>query len=145
MTWLRVIWPVFCVKNTCPTHQPVIKNCCIKVNFKESFNVLQLTLINCWDNYIWACVFFLLQPPPHSRSFIENNSTKSINRSSRKAWLLITIFAIHSTFLLPSFFGGKRKGEKITKVVVKSHAFLLDPINQLMGVYIPLRRAMART
>jgi len=35
-------------------------------------------------------------------------------------------FAIHSSFLLPSFLGGKRKGKRITKVVVKSHAFLLD-------------------
>ena len=43
--------------------------------------------------------------------------------SSRKAWLKITIFVLHSPFLLPSFLGGKRKGKKITKVVVKSHAF----------------------
>ena len=46
-------------------------------------------------------------------------------RSSRKARLFITIFAIHSFFLLPSFFRGE-KGKRITKVVVKSHAFLLD-------------------
>ena len=32
--------------------------------------------------------------------------------SSRKAWLKITIFAVSSHFLLPSFFRGKRKGEK---------------------------------
>ena len=32
-----------------------------------------------------------------------------IKGSSRKAWLLITTFAIHSPFLLPSFL---RKGEK---------------------------------
>ena len=32
--------------------------------------------------------------------------------SSRKAWLKITMFAIHSPFLLPSFLRGKRKGEK---------------------------------
>ena len=30
---------------------------------------------------------------------------------SRKAWLKITIFAIHSPFLLPSFFRRERKGE----------------------------------
>ena len=43
----------------------------------------------------------------------------SISWSCRKAWLLITIFAIHS----PSLFWG---GERITKAVVKNHAFLLD-------------------
>ena len=32
-------------------------------------------------------------------------------RSSRKAWLFITIFAIHSPFL-PLFLGGKRKGKE---------------------------------
>ena len=32
--------------------------------------------------------------------------------SSWKAWLLILIFFIHSPFLLPSFFRGKRKGEE---------------------------------
>ena len=38
------------------------------------------------------------------------------------------IFALHSPFLLPSFLKReeKRAGKKITKVVVKSHAFLLD-------------------
>ena len=35
-----------------------------------------------------------------------------LNWTSRKAWLKITIFAMHSSFLLPSFLGGKRKGEK---------------------------------
>jgi hypothetical protein len=40
---------------------------------------------------------------------------------------MITIFAIHSPFLLPSFLGWKRKGKRIPKVVVKIHAFLLDP------------------
>ena len=42
----------------------------------------------------------------------------------RKAWLLVTIFAIHSPLLLPSFFRREEKGG--TKVMVKSHAFLLD-------------------
>jgi len=41
--------------------------------------------------------------------------------SNRKALLLNTIFAIHSPFLLES-----EKGKRITKVVIKSHAFLLD-------------------
>ena len=36
-------------------------------------------------------------------------------------------FDLHSPFLLPSFLGGKIKGKRRTKVVVKSHAFLLDP------------------
>ena len=33
-------------------------------------------------------------------------------RSSRKIWLLIKIFAIHSPFFFPLFLGEKRKGEK---------------------------------
>ena len=40
-----------------------------------------------------------------------NNPIK-IERSSRKAWLFIKTFAIHSPFLLPLFIGGKRKGEE---------------------------------
>ena len=36
-------------------------------------------------------------------------------------------YDIHSPFLLPSLLGGRKKGKTITKVVVKSHAFLLDP------------------
>ena len=35
-------------------------------------------------------------------------------------------FATAFSFLLPLFLGGKRKGEKKTKVEVESHAFLLD-------------------
>ena len=38
-------------------------------------------------------------------------------------------FAIHSPFLLPSFWVEREKGKRITKVVVKSHAFLLDQFN----------------
>lgn len=54
-------------------------------------------------------------------------------RSSRKTCLLITIFATHSSFLRPSFFKEDReKGKIITKVVVKRHAFLLDPYFQKM-------------
>ena len=49
------------------------------------------------------------------------HSIRKINGSSRKAWLLITIFAIHSHFF--------RKGERITKVVVKTYAFLLNHLN----------------
>jgi hypothetical protein len=36
------------------------------------------------------------------------------------------MFAIHSPFLLPSFFRREEKREKMTDGVVKSHAFLLD-------------------
>ena len=38
----------------------------------------------------------------------------------------ITIFAIHSPFLLPSFFRREEKRGKMTKVVTLIHAFLLD-------------------
>ena len=44
--------------------------------------------------------------------FDYNLDLRSYGRSSRKAWLLITIFAFVSPFLHPSFLGGKRKGEK---------------------------------
>ena len=45
-------------------------------------------------------------------------------RSSRKAWLLITIFAFHSFSLLPSFFSREEKeGKGITKVVIKVMPF----------------------
>ena len=40
---------------------------------------------------------------------------------TRKAWLLITILAIYSPFW-------REKGKRITKIVVKSHAFLLDRV-----------------
>jgi hypothetical protein len=48
---------------------------------------------------------------------------------------LITIFAIHSPFILLSLFRReeREKGKRITKVVVKSHAFLLDPLNPYKG------------
>ena len=56
------------------------------------------------------------------------NCFPSFSRSSRKALLLITIFAIHSHFLLPSFFQeGREKGKIIIKVVVKSYAFCSIP------------------
>ena len=44
----------------------------------------------------------------------------NFRRSSRKAWLLIMIFAIHYPLLLASFV--RREEKIITKVVVKSHA-----------------------
>jgi hypothetical protein len=66
-----------------------------------------------------------------------------IDRAGRHDfWSLF--FAIHSPFLLPSLLRGKKKGKRMTKVVVKSHAFLLDPgyflsnmiINQGQGIDI---------
>ena len=55
--------------------------------------------------------------------------------SSRKAWILITIFAIHSPFLLPSFLGGWEKGKRMTKLVIKSHDFLLDLAIKLVSFF----------
>ena len=45
-------------------------------------------------------------------------------RSSRKAWLLIPNFALHSSFLLSFFKEAREKGKIITKLVVKIYAFL---------------------
>ena len=39
------------------------------------------------------------------------NRKGRIKRSGRKAWLKITIFAIHSPFLLPSFFRREKKSQ----------------------------------
>ena len=85
--------------------------------------------------------YIILCPVVYSRSFLILSSvmfidtiSKDLLWSSRKAWLFITIFAIHSSFLLPSFFRREEKREKIiTKVVVKSHAFLLDRLLSIMG------------
>ena len=53
-----------------------------------------------------------------------------INGSSRKAWLLITIFATSVSFSSsPFFWEGIGKMKRINKVVFKSHAFLLDLID----------------
>ena len=52
-----------------------------------------------------------------------------ILRSSRKAWLLTTTLFILFHFYLPSLKKeGRRQGERIAKIVIKSHAFLLDLI-----------------
>ena len=48
------------------------------------------------------------------------------SRSSRKPWLLITIFLFLLHFFFPLFFR-RVKGKRISMVVVKNHAFLLDP------------------
>ena len=63
--------------------------------------------------------------------------------SSRKSWLLITIFAIHSPFLLPCCFRREEKREKITKVEVNSHAFLFDP-NLIIRVPCCMRHSWLR-
>ena len=86
-------------------------------------------------------LYIILWPVIYSRSFLILSSvmfidtiSKHLLLSSRKAWLLITIFAIYSPFLLPSFFRREEKREKIiTKVVVKRHAFLLDHLLSIMG------------
>ena len=54
-----------------------------------------------------------------------------ISWSSRKAWLFITIFAI-LLFFFPLILGGKKKRKRITKAVVKSHAFQLDQLFKLI-------------
>ena len=46
---------------------------------------------------------------PLMKKALKGRIETKAKRSSRKAWLLITIFAIHSPFLLPSFLGGKSK------------------------------------
>ena len=48
------------------------------------------------------------------------------SRSSRNSWLLITIFLFLLHFFFPLFFR-RVKGKRISMVVVKNHAFLLDP------------------
>ena len=63
-----------------------------------------------------------------SKWLIKPYITKNINRSNRKTWPLITIFV--TSFSL--------KGKRMTKVVVKSHAFLLDHIyNVLFSSILP--------
>ena len=47
-------------------------------------------------------------------------------------------YAIHSPFHLQSL-GGKIKGGNITKVVVKSHAFLLDHVYFFYNIYFKFR------
>ena len=46
--------------------------------------------------------------------------------SSRKEWLLTMTLAILFSFLFPLKKEGRRKGERIAKIKIKSHAFLLD-------------------
>ena len=57
----------------------------------------------------------------------KNASDASNQRSSRKAWPLITIstnsFSFSSSLV---FWEGREKEKRITKVVIKSHAFMLD-------------------
>ena len=60
------------------------------------------------------------------------NRKGRIKGSGRKAWLKITIFAIPSPFLLPSFLGGKRKVKIMTKALILSHTFLLDRIKTIL-------------
>jgi hypothetical protein len=49
------------------------------------------------------------------------------DRSERHRFRL-RFLLIHSPFFLPSFFmGGRETGKRITKVVVKIHAFQTDP------------------
>ena len=62
----------------------------------------KFSLITLWHLRHCNCIIFT------SYGSIQDNSH---TWSSRKAWLLITIFAIHFPFLLSSFLGGKRKGE----------------------------------
>ena len=75
------------------------------------------------SNHYWFVVWY----------YCTNRLFYISKKSSRKAWLLIIIFAIHSPFLLPSFLWRKRKEEKTTKVVVKSHAFLLDLVKSFFS------------
>ena len=54
---------------------------------------------------------------------------ESLLGTSRKAWVLITIFA--TSFSVSSYLFFRREGKmgyKKNKVVVKSHSFLLDPL-----------------
>ena len=77
---------------------------------------------------------------------IETLLSNTFFRSSRKAWLKITIFAIHSPILLPTFLWGKRKGKRITKVVILSHACLLDHFLSwtFVNIYYTIFRKLIR-
>ena len=63
---------------------------------------------------------FAPDEPPFLRKKIIAFINKTITWSSRKAWHLTTTFVIKKE--------GRRKGEWIAKIMIKSHAFLLDPI-----------------
>ena len=52
------------------------------------------------------------------------------NDPAERHWFLTTTLIIHSPFLLPSFIKREdKRGIRLTKVVVKNNAFLLDPVN----------------
>ena len=91
------------------------------INIVNIFNWTPLLLVNGILNYIYT------------KSLYNYNGERKLCQrpkffgSSRKAWFLITIFANSFSYFSSLFFiGGKRKGENKIKVLVKSHAFLLD-------------------
>ena len=91
------------------------------IDIVNIFNWTPLLLVNGILNYIYT------------KSLYNYNGERKLCQrpkffgSSRKAWLLITIFAnSFSLFSSLFFIGVKIKGENKIKVLVKSHAFLLD-------------------
>ena len=72
--------------------------------------------------------YFVLQIPDSlAQNPADLDSTDS--EIEKKGMTFITIFDIHSSFLF--FYEGGERGKRITKVVVKSHSFLLDLIRTL--------------
>ena len=105
------------------------------LSYTFSFILSFLKLLNFfrWNFWLIIVISFIL-PQKNQNNFNWPNQARKIHIisfvykhwSSRKAWPLITIFANSFSFSSSLYLGGKRKGKRITKVVVKSKSFLLD-------------------
>ena len=97
----------------------------------KTFNIFHNSTQQCFPYYKTPFYKYVLQQSLFASKWLNTAALEfekhqfpldHIHWSSRKAWLKITIFANHSSFLLPSFF---RRKEKRRKETLKSWFYVM--------------------